>query len=212
MNQPLFAEQDNGLIVPITGDRDPLDRYYTPRPVVRPLTCTLGRRLRGCHVWEPCSGGGAIVRELHPWVAGVFASDIDPGAPYADVVELDFLEVESIAELGLDHPIDWIITNPPYKNVDAYIRHALTLCRRVALLVRLTVLETTKGRRFLANEQLTDLLEVGRVAFEGPAGELVRQGKQSSDMVPHIWMVWDAEAPHEHTQILHFPDITKERS
>lgn len=201
MNLPFPAERP--LTIPIEGDRDPLDRYYTPPWAIRPLTCTLGRRLKGCRVWEPFAGGGAIVRELQPWCSWVWSSDLDPDSN-ADVVGCDFL--------GFDQDsaptVDWIITNPIYAGVAEHVRHALQLCDRVAMLLRLSFLESCRDRRDILSQcQLTDLLEVGRIPFEGPAGELVREGKQSSDQMAHAWFVWDAHAPHDNTQILHFPDI-----
>lgn len=197
------------LTIPFDGDYDPLQRFYTPRWAIRPLTCTLGRRLKGTRAWEPCSGGGAIVRELEPWCSQVYATDLDPDAR-ADVVGVNFLEM-TLDDLPF-HP-HWIITNPGYHIAAECVRHALTLCDRVAMLLRLSFLESCRNRRDILSEvTLTDLLEVGRIPFEGPAGELAKRTEQSSDQVASAWFVWDGRAPHDNTQILHFPDIKPKRA
>jgi len=76
------------------------------------------------------------------------------------------------------------------------------------MLLRLSFLESCRDRRQLLTEcPLTDLLEVGRIPFEGPAGELAKSTDQASDQVASAWFVWDGHAEHENTQILHFPGI-----
>lgn len=201
MNTPLFPDQD--LTIPISDDRDPLDRYYTLPWAIRPLTCTLGRRIKGTRAWEPCAGGGAIVRELESWCSWVWSSDLDPDAT-ADVVGVDFLGFDSDSA----PTVDWIVTNFPYRGVANFVRHALLLADRVAALLRLSFLEACRDRQdILLDCQLTDLLILPRIPFGGPAGELVRQGKQSSDHMTHAWFVWDRLAEHDNTQILHFPEV-----
>ena len=84
-------------------------------------------------VWEPCAGRGAISRELRKLGYGVIAQDLvaHPGAD-ADIASgIDF-EMERAAPAAAS----CIITNPPFKRADAFIRHGLTLVPYVIVLLR----------------------------------------------------------------------------
>lgn len=84
-------------------------------------------------VWEPACGDGAIAKEFE--AAGI------------DVISTD-LNLHGHGETGIDflmerHPrAPEIVTNPPYRLANAFVRHALALgARRVAMLLRLAFLE-----------------------------------------------------------------------
>jgi len=92
----------------------------------------------GSMIWEPCAGRGAIARELCALGFSVFAQDLvdydgaDPGIETG----VDFL-MERRAPDG----VTAIITNPPFKLADDFIRHGLSLAPRVIVLLRAMAIE-----------------------------------------------------------------------
>lgn len=89
-------------------------------------------------VWEPCAGRGAIVRELRARGFAVTAQDLvdHPGRDADIATGIDFL-METRAPRG----VAAIVTNPPFKLADAFIRHGLTLAPRVVVLLRAMAIE-----------------------------------------------------------------------
>lgn len=109
------------------------DLYETPPEAVRAL---LSVEKIPLHVWEPASGPGAIVRELREHSFHVVASDlVDYGCPDSQG-GVDFL-MERLAPKN----VTCIVTNPPFKNGDAFVAHALELVPKVYMLLRLAFLE-----------------------------------------------------------------------
>ena len=126
--------------------RDELDRYYTPPTLADKLVGLL--TFDGMpRVLEPHAGDGAFLRAL-PSNVRRYCNDIDPGAPAlewgrqmgATVTTGDFLEMPA----PLDYQYDWIIGNPPFNNFEKHIDRALMLSPRVAFLLRLAVMESSK--------------------------------------------------------------------
>ena len=123
--------------------RDPLDRYYTPDDVAR--------RCLELHTWmkgdvlEPHAGGGAFVRALAEHRdARVFVGDLDPDAPGLVAPGVEPAYVGSF--LGHTGHYDWIVGNPPYRDAEAHVRHALKHADRVGFLLRLAFLESQRRR------------------------------------------------------------------
>lgn len=92
----------------------------------------------GPAVWEPCAGRGAISRELRARGFRVVAQDlVDHSGRDGDILTgVDFL-FERAAPAG----VSAIITNPPFKLADAFIRYGLTLVPRVIVLLRAMAIE-----------------------------------------------------------------------
>lgn len=67
-------------------------------------------------VLEPCRGAGAIYDLLPP---GSMWCEIDEGRNFFDFTD----------------QIDWIISNPPYDQTRAFMRHAFKLARNIVFLV-----------------------------------------------------------------------------
>jgi hypothetical protein len=110
------------------------DLYETPPQATRALLrheATLGPV-----IWEPACGPGAMVEVLRAAGKRVIASDLrDYGCPDSSH-GIDFL-MERAAPAG----VTAIVTNPPYKLADDFIRNALQLCPTVCMLLRLGFLE-----------------------------------------------------------------------
>src|SRR5262249_10827645 len=93
-------------------------------------------------IWEPACGPGAIVRVLRAHGHDVFASDlVDYGDPTASY-RRDFL-MEHKPPPGYD---ECLLTNLPFKLVEEFVAHAIDLCPRVIMLLRLAFYEAGGGR------------------------------------------------------------------
>ena len=134
-------------------------------------------------IWEPACGPGAIARVLRAYGREVLATDlVDYASPDQDAAGRDFL---------LEHsaPHDTIVTNPPYKIGDAFVRHALSLCPKVYMLLRLA---------FLESERRSDILDNGTLArvhvFRKRFPKMHRvgwEGRKANSGMAFAWFVWD---------------------
>ena len=124
--------------------------YETPGCAIRALLRIGELDWHSGAIWEPAAGRGALVRELRAAGYAVVAQDLvaydgaDPGIE----TPLDFL-MESASPAG----VSAIVTNPPYKSADAFIRHGLSLGLPVIVLLRLMALEGA-GRSDLMDRHL----------------------------------------------------------
>lgn len=111
------------------------DLYETPAAAIRALIRTVD--LPGV-VWEPAAGRGAISREIEATGRRVVKTDLAayPGADDGIQSGVDFL-LEREPPLG----VEAIVTNPPYKLGDDFVRHGLRLGLPVYALLRLAYLE-----------------------------------------------------------------------
>ena len=83
-------------------------------------------------LWEPAAGRGAIVNVLRAAGHEVLASDlVDYGEP-THFPRRDFL-LERKAPDGCE----LVSTNPPFRLANEFVAHALDLCPRVIMLLRL---------------------------------------------------------------------------
>ena len=121
------------------------DAYFTPEWVTRVL---LDQVFLPKNIWEPACGDGAIAKVLKETARNVYASDIanygygEPG--------LNFFAYKCIPA-----GFNAIVTNPPYTQAEAFIKHALALTLplggMVAMLLRHDY-DTAKRRASLWQE------------------------------------------------------------
>jgi hypothetical protein len=157
------------------------DLYETPPIAVRALLAV--EQLPDA-VWEPACGPGAIVSVLREAGHRVYATDLnDHGCPDSES-GVDFLMERAPASL-----VGAILTNPPYKLATEFVAHALTLCPRVVMLLRLAFLESERRR---------SILEGGHLArvhvFRKRLPMMHRHGwsgRRASSAIPYAWFVWD---------------------
>lgn len=158
------------------------DLYETPAVAVQAI---LRAESLPHHIWEPAGGRGAIVRELRAAGHAVIVSDlIDYGFPLHFVG--DFL-TQTRAPVGCQA----ICTNPPYDRriLNRFVAHALDLCPRVIMLVRLAFLEGTARTDILENRGLARVH-----VFRDRLPMMHRDGwagRRSTSAVPYCWCVWD---------------------
>jgi hypothetical protein len=158
------------------------DHYDTPAVAVRAL---LAAEDLPAVVWEPACGPGNIVRVLRESGRKVYATDlVDYGCPESEH-GVDFL-MESSVPAGTGA----IVTNPPFKLAEQFIKRALELCPRVIMLHRLAFLESERRSAILDSGQFARvyifrnrLPMMHRDNWNGPR---IKGGS-----VAFAWFVWD---------------------
>jgi hypothetical protein len=152
-----------------TGSRHPADFYPTHPDWTRALLAHVDLTL---DVWEPACGDGAMVRVLEEAGHEVRATDIADGK--------DFLESELRAGS--------IVTNPPYRLLDGFVRHGLRQADKyLCLLV---------GWHFLAggSRRVKGLWRVSPPNLVVALAERMRVNGSTSQF-NHAWCVWDVANP-----------------
>jgi hypothetical protein len=143
-------------------------------------------------LWEPACGPGAIVRILRGAGHKVLGTDlVDYDSPDQDHSGWDFLLERELPKLADGDAVEAIVTNPPFKLASEFVEHALKLCPRVVMLLRLTFLEST-GR--------TPILDNGNLArvhvFKNRLPMMHRDGwtgPRVSNPTAFGWFVWDRD-------------------
>jgi hypothetical protein len=138
-------------------------------------------------IWEPACGRGAIVNVLRAAGHEIVASDlVDYGVP---VTCPGYLNVDFLAERRAPQGTEAIVTNPPFKLANEFVEHALDLCPRVVMLLRLA---------FLESKRRTRILESGTLArvhiFRKRLPMLHRDGwtgPKASSAMCFAWFVWE---------------------
>ena len=157
------------------------DLYETPAVAVQAL---MQVEHLPHYLWEPAAGRGAIVDVLRTAGHEVLASDlIDYGEP------THFAERDFLLERKVPDGCEMIITNPPYKLAEKFVAHALDLCPRVIMLLRLAFLESERRRRILENCGLARVY-----VFRNRLPMMHRDGWKGPRAVSAIsfaWYVWD---------------------
>jgi hypothetical protein len=166
------------------------DLYESPPEAVRAL---LRAETLPEVIWEPACGPGVIVRELRAAGHQVYATDlVDYQSRDQDQAGWDFL-----MERQLPIGVQAIVTNPPFKTAGEFVAHALELCPKVVMLLRLAFLESDKR---------TPILDTGHLArvhvFRKRLPMMHRagwEGKHSNSGMAFAWFVWDRahEGPTE---------------
>lgn len=136
-------------------------------------------------IWEPACGPGAIARVLRAHGHVVYATDlVDYQSPDQDEAGWDFL-----LERQLPIGVEAIVTNPPFKIADRFITHALDLCPRVVMLLRLAFYESERRTPILDSGHLARVLVYRkRLPMMHRAG---CEGRKASNGIVFAWFVWD---------------------
>lgn len=142
------------------------------------------------HIREPACGPGKIVKALRAAGHTVWATDIlDHGCPDS------FGDVDFLATTQTRIDTEAIVTNPPYGRglAGKFAAHALDMCPRVYMLMRLAFLE---GHR----KQRSAILDGGRLArvlvFRNRLPMMHRagwDGPKATSRIPFAWFVWDRD-------------------
>lgn len=199
---------------------DSLDDFPTPPWAGRALCDMLDRRgvpLHTQHAWEPACNRGHLVRGLRDGFAAVYASDIaDYGWPGMDA-QFDFLMRWPAGDLP---DADWIVTNPPFRLAEEFVRLALDRARvGVAMFVRVAFLEGVgRYRRLFRGRPPAFVLpftervvlhrsvlrQAGERYWDAGAGE-AGAWKTASTATAYAWVVWLVEAVEVETLLIPIP-------
>lgn len=138
-------------------------------------------------IWEPACGPGSIVRVLRGAGHQVYATDlVDYDSRDQDESGWDFL-LEQQLPIG----VEAIITNPPFKNAAEFVVHALDLCPRVVMLLRLAFLESSRRAPILDGGHLARVYPfANRLPMMHRDGWT---GPKVSNPTAFAWFVWDRE-------------------
>lgn len=156
-----------------TGSRHPADFYPTHPDWTRALLAHVDLTRE---VWEPACGDGAMVRVLERAGHEVRATDVATGHDF----------------LGSDLRSGSIVTNPPYRLLDEFVRHGLRQADEyLCLLV---------GWHLLAGGSR----RVKSLWWVCPPNLVVALGERmpvngSPSQFNHAWCVWDVANPAEKT-------------
>lgn len=165
-------------IIPDAENRQRDDFYPTPPKATKALLAV--ETFEG-DIWEPACGDGAISKILEAAGHQVLSTDlIDRGYGQGGI---DFL-------LDYRTTADNIITNPPFKFAEQFVRHALVRSRRkVAMLARLAWLE---GK---ARKQLYATSPIARVWVFSERAPMLRNGDEmmagGGGMIAFAWFIWE---------------------
>jgi hypothetical protein len=159
------------------------DAYMTPAVATEALLRHVEFPI---HLWEPaCGDGTGILDVIRARGHRVIGSDlVDCGRPDC-FWRRDFL-MESKAPDGCEA----IVTNPPYKLAEPFIEHALDLCPRVIMLLRLAFLESERRTHILEHCGLERVL-----CFRQRLPMMHRQnwqGRRASSSIAFAWFIWNA--------------------
>ena len=138
-------------------------------------------------LWEPSCGPGAIVRILRGSGRVVYATDlVEYNSPDQDEGGWDFLN-----EQQLPIGVQAIVTNPPFMLANEFVAHALELCPKVVMLLRLAFLESERRTPILDNGYLA------RVHVYRKRLPMMRRaewaGRKSNSGMAFAWFVWDKD-------------------
>jgi hypothetical protein len=160
------------------------DLYETPPEAVRALLAV--EEIPSGAIWEPSCGPGAIVRVLRAAGHEVWATDL---IKY-DSADQDQSGIDFLMEHGSSpYFIGSIVTNPPFKLADQFVRHALMLCPRVCMLLRLAFLESKRRSAILESGWLRRVhVFRNRLPMMHRAGW---NGPRASSAMAFAWFCWD---------------------
>lgn len=163
---------------------DSLDDFPTPpwatRALCEFLTHNMSQPLDILSCREPAANRGHMVKPLREYFASVEASDVhDYGAGFP---------VEDYLFGPLPSPVDWTITNPPFRLAEQFIERALETSRQgVAMIVRAAFLEGVgRHHRLFSKQPPSHVLQFTERV-------VMHKGKLSADgstATAYAWLIW----------------------
>jgi hypothetical protein len=168
---------------------DSLNDFPTPPWATRALfEHVIGTEPRGS-VWEPACNRGYMARPLAEYFATVYTSDIHDYGWSGQQKVTDFLFFGSEHDLPGDAKVDWVITNPPFRLSEQFIRRSQSIkgLHGVAMFARIAFLEGVSRYLDLFSKtppaiiaQFTERVPI----FRG------RINENGSSATAYCWIVW----------------------
>lgn len=168
-------------------ERKPSDLYPTPVDGTESLIPVL-KELGVKRIWEPACGDGRLARVLEWHGFEVVATDLREYPGYG-VGGLDFLNENPLEKWGWDiGEIDMIVTNPPFSLAEEFIRKALSITPKAAMLLKQTYWNVGGRSTGLWLDHMPDLeLKLTwRLAF-------LAKERGNSPLMDCMWNVWTGE-------------------
>lgn len=177
---------------------DSLDDFPTPswgtRALIEHVLKPVGP-IEGI-AWEPACNRGYMARPLREYFPHVLATDVfDYGWKEMNGTQ-DFLFPVSVP------PVDWVITNPPFRLAEQFVARALEVSRiGCVILVRLAFLEGGDRYQSLFRTnpptimaQFAERIILTKGIVRDPAkkywDEEEKKWKRPSTATAYIWLVW----------------------
>lgn len=163
-------------IVGFGRKREKNDFYPTPPSTTRAL---MEREKFDGIVWECASGNGAMSKVIEQYNECI-SSDMRKDEDIYGEKGVDFLKT--------NREVDNIITNPPYRLAEEFIKHALQCARKkVAMLLKLVFLEGVTRYDLFQNTPLKTVYVFCRRQRITIGGKEMK----NSSMIAYAWFVWD---------------------
>ncbi len=159
------------------------DLYETPPDATRALL-----RVESLPhlIWEPAAGRKAIADVLEQAGHDVVCTDLVDYGCEGVQTGVDFL-MEFQPMFGAD----CIVTNPPYKNADDFVRNGLQLCSKVVMLLRWAYAEGA-GRSDIMDKHCSRIW-LGRERLPMMHRDGWEGSKLSVAAMPFAWFVFERE-------------------
>jgi len=165
--------------------REPDDWYVEPPVVTEALFDA--ERFVGT-IWDPAAGQGTIPAIARARGYTAYGTDLLPRERSVTG------GVNFLSEPAWTYDIDNIVTNPPFRHAELFVRRALDLARlKVAIFARLAFLET-EGRLPFWRELPPARVLVVANRILCPPGSKQDVPKDVHGRVAYCWLIWD----HDH--------------
>lgn len=179
---------------------DSLDDFPTPPWATRALiehAIPQGLVDRTQTVLEPACNAGHMSKVLWEYFGNVRSSDVEA---YGYGAVQDFLS-------GEFEPVDWVITNPPFRLAEDFIRKSLAIARvGVAMLVRTTFIESVGRYERLFSQTPPDRFAQFTERVPMVKGRL---DAKASTATGYGWLVWLVGEKVEGTRLVWIPQCRK---
>ena len=140
--------------------------------------------------WEPACGRGYMSATLEEYFETVYSTD---------KYEYGYGGVQDFLNSPSSQRVAWIITNPPYKYAEEFIREARLRARRgVAMLVRTSFIESVgRYNRLFKDSPPTTVAQFSeRVPMVKG-----RLDKNASTATSYCWLIWNNDTPFQNTHL-----------
>src|SRR5262245_4400887 len=161
--------------------KDSLDDFPTPPWATRALLAhVISQDLVMQNCWEPACGEGHMAKVLDEYFGTVYASDIHP---YGYGSTSDFLDEATVRD------VDWIITNPPFKQAEEFVVKAVSIAKRGVAIFARSVFAESVGR----HQRLFSKFPPTTVAQFAERVPIVkgRLDAKASTATGYAWFVWE---------------------
>lgn len=157
------------------ADRDSTDFYPTPENVTFALIHYLD--LRGALIWEPACGAGHMAEAIKKTGNAVVATELHSQG--YGIGGVDFLTADALE-------CDWIITNPPFKLAEQFIKRCIEHGKPFAMLLKSQYWHSARRRALFERHRPAAVLPLTwRPDFHFGA-------KGGSPTMECAWTVWNS--------------------